>query len=185
MGSPIGLGGGLQGITPTVTSNMTPVFGITTTLLSTSVGYSSAACGLAGPLASYISQASNSSVAALNPPFLPVPNGNQAVWRSSTAVPLSGGATTPFQLKLPPPPILNPGCSANFSLCLRVSLGTATCQNCDQMQCFGPFPYSNATNNPFPMDSTDASLPKLVPLVMPDGTTRAVPEGSVPTPPAR
>jgi hypothetical protein len=183
MANPVSLGGGLQSMTPTVTSNMTPVFGVTNTLLSTTVGYSPASCGVAGPLASYIAQASNSSVAALNPPFLPVPNGNQAIWRSSTAVPLSGGATTPFQLKLPPPPILNPPCSANFSLCLRVSLGTANCQNCDQIQCFGPFAYSATIG--IPTEAVDTNLPKLVPLVMPDGTTRVVPEGSVPIPPAR
>jgi hypothetical protein len=186
LATPVHLGGGLQNVTPTVTSTMTGVRSITTTLLSTSVGYAPASCGAAGPLASYIPQALPSSVAALNPPMLPVPNGNQAIWLASSVVPLTGaGATTPFQLKLPPPPVPNPACSANFSLCLRISLATANCQNCDHMQCFGPFPYSIATNNPFPIDLIDATLPKLVPLVMPDGTTRVVPEGSVPIPPAR
>jgi hypothetical protein len=181
LANPVHLGAGLQSLTPTVTSTMTGVRSVTTTLLSTSVGYAPASCGAAGPLASYIPQALPSSVAALNPPLLPVPNGNQAIWLASSVVPLTGvGATTPFQLKLPPPPVLNPACSANFSLCLRVSLATANCQNCDQMQCFGPFPYSTATNNPFPVDLIDPTLPKLVPLVMPDGTTRVVPEGSAP-----
>jgi hypothetical protein len=168
---------------------MTGVLGITTTLLNTTVGYSPASCGVAGPLSSYIPQALNSTVGTLNPPLLPVPNGNQAIWRSSTAVNLStSGATTPFQLKLPPPPLLSPACSANFSLCLRVSLATANCQNCDQMQCFGPFAYSTGPiiNNPN-IGLIDDSLAKVVPFVMPDGTTLMAPEGSIqiPAAPAR
>jgi hypothetical protein len=188
MATPVTLNAtGLQQVTPTVTSAMTGVLGVTTTLLSTSVGYSPASCGVAGPLASYIPQALNSSAAALNPPLLPVPNGNQAIWRASSVVPLSGGATTPFQLKLPPPPAFtNPACSANFSLCLRVALNTATCQNCDQLQCFGPYAYSSAIVNPFnPQGIVDENAAKLVPLVLPDGTTRLVPDESIPSPPAR
>jgi hypothetical protein len=189
LANPVSLGGGLQNVTPTVTSTMSGVHSITTTLLSTSVGYSPASCGAAGPLASYIPQAFPSSNANLNPPMLPVPNGNQAIWLAPSVVPLnSGGATLPFQLKLPPPPILAPACSANFSLCLRVSLATAACQNCDQMQCFGPFAYSTATgtnpNNPQSMqDVIDTNLPKFVPLVVPD--TLAVPNANAPIPPAR
>jgi hypothetical protein len=197
LANPVNLGGGLQSITPTVTSTMTGVLGITTTLLNTTVGYSPASCGVAGPLSSYIPQALNSTVGTLNPPLLPGPNGNQAIWRSSTAVNLStSGATTPFQLKLPPPPVLSPACSANFSLCLRVSLATANCQNCDQMQCFGPFAYSTGliidnTNvgnlGNIGKDLIDDSLAKLVPFVMPDGTTLMAPEGSIqiPAAPAR
>jgi len=181
--NPVNLGGGLQSVTPTVTSNMTGVVGVTTTLLSTSVGYSPASCGVAGPLASYIPQALPSSAVALNPPLLPVPNGNQAIWHSSTGVPLSGGATTPFQLQLPPPPILNPRCSANFSFCLRVSLSNANCQTCDQMQCFGPFPYAIGRLNPTDQpDEVDTNPPKLAPFISPDETTVVLPEGSNPNP---
>jgi hypothetical protein len=184
LANPVSLGGGLQNLTPTVTSTMTGVSSITTTLLSTSVGYSPASCGATGPLASYIPQAFPSGNPSLNPPVLPVPNGNQAIWLAPSTVPLSGGATTPFQLKLPPPPNLNPGCSANFSLCLRVSLATANCQNCDQMQCFGPFAYSGTTGNPNnPQGIADTNILKLAPIVLPDGTTVVRPEGS--TPPAR
>lgn len=190
LANPVSLGGGLQNVTPTVTSTMTGVRSITTTLLSTSVGYSPAACGVAGPLASYIPQAFPSANTNLNPPVLPVPNGNQAIWLAPSLVPLNaGGATLPFQLKLPPPPILPPACSANFSLCLRVSLATATCQNCDQMQCFGPFAYSNTIFNPNnpnnPQFIIDTNLPKFAPLVLQDGTTVVPPEGNVPIPPAR
>lgn len=183
LASPINLGGGSQYVTPTVTSTMNGVRSVTTTLLSTSVGYSPASCGVAGPLASYIPQAFPSSSAWLNPPTLTVPNGNQAVWFASSVVPLGGGATTPFQLKLPPPPVLNPPCSANFSLCLRVSLATATCQNCDQIQCFGPFPYGAPKHAA--REVLDTSRPPPVPTILPDGTIRAAPEESVPTPPAR
>ncbi|MHB8272577.1 hypothetical protein [Bradyrhizobium sp.] len=182
LANPVSLGGGLQGVTPTVTSTMSGVHSITTTLLSTSVGYSPASCGVAGPLASYIAQAFPSANTNLNPPVLPVPNGNQAIWLAPSVVPLNaGGATLPFQLKLPPPPTLPPACSANFSLCLRVSLATATCQNCDQMQCFGPFAYSTGISNPNnPLGIADTNPLKFVPLVVPD--TRVVPDGG---PPAR
>jgi hypothetical protein len=44
---PVSLGAGLQSLTPTVASNMPGVVGVTTTLLSTSVGHSHSA-GLAG-----------------------------------------------------------------------------------------------------------------------------------------
>jgi hypothetical protein len=183
LASPINLGGGLQYVTPTVNSTMSGVRSITTTLLSTSVGYSSASCGASGPLASYIPQAYSSSNATLNPPTLTVSNGNQAVWSSPSTVNFgSGGATTPFRLKLPPPPALNPPCSANFSLCLRVSLATATCQNCDQIQCFGPYPYAAATHIPS-VDAIDTSRPP--PTLLPDGKIGEVPERSVPTPAPR
>jgi hypothetical protein len=187
LANPVNLGGGLQYMTPTATSTMSGVRNITTTLLSTSVGFSPASCGAAGPLASYIPQAFPSANTNLNPPVLPVPNGNQAIWLAPSVVPLTGvGATLPFQLKLPPPPILPPACSANFSLCLRVSLATATCQNCDQMQCFGPFPYSTAIFNPNnPQGIIDTNLPKFAPLILQDGTTVVPPEGSVPNPAAR
>jgi hypothetical protein len=183
LASPINLGGGLQYVTPTVNSTMSGVRSITTTLLSTSVGYSSASCGASGPLASYIPQAYPSSNATLNPPTLTVPNGNQAVWSSPSTVNFgSGGATTPFRLKLPPPPALNPPCSANFSLCLRVSLATATCQNCDQIQCFGPYPYAVAPHIPR-VDAIDTS--RSPPPLLPDGKIGEVPERSVPTPAPR
>lgn len=187
LATPVNLGNGLQNVTPTVTSTMPGVHSITTTLLSTSIGYSPASCGVAGPLASYIPQAFPSSSPNLNAPVLPVPNSNQAIWLAPSTVPLTGGATTPFQLKLPPPPFLGPTCSANFSLCLRMSLATASCQNCDQMQCFGPFAYSTTTHNPnIPnnaKDLIDTNIPKFAPVILPDGTTVVPSEGS--NPPAR
>lgn len=184
LANPINLGGGSHIVTPTVTSTMTGVRNITTTLLSTAVGYSPASCGASGPLASYIPQAYSSSNAMLNPPTLTVPNGNQAVWYAPSTVNLTGGAATPFRLKLPPPPALNPPCSANFSLCLRVSLATATCQNCDQIQCFGPYPYTGATHFPV-ADVIDTSRPPPLPIVLPDGTVRELPAQGASTPPAR
>jgi hypothetical protein len=176
---------GLQQVIPTVTSNMPGVLGITTTLLSTSVGYSPASCGVAGPLASYIPLASPSSNPGLNPPLLPVPNGNQAIWSASSAVNLTSATTTPFMLQLPKPPAVGPACSVNFSLCLKVSLNTATCQTCDQMQCFGPFPYTTVA---FPINvqgTGDANPSNVLPLVLPDGTTSLVPDGSTPSPAPR
>jgi hypothetical protein len=171
LANPISVGGGSYNITPTVTSTMTGVRSITTTLLSTSVGYSPAFCGGPGPLASYIPQVFSSSSPFLNPPTLTVPNGNQAVWTAMSTVPLGTGATTPFWLKLPPAPVLSPPCRANFSLCLRVSLATATCQNCDQIQCFGPYPYAGGA----PSELGDTRAPLTAPLVLPDGTIREAP----------
>ena len=144
---PATISGGLKSVVPTVTSAMPGVNSVTVTLLNASVAYSSGSCGTSGPLAAYIPLASSSSVAALNPPILPVPNGNQAIWRSSAAVNLSGGATTPFQLQLPAPPFFPfPPCNATYSFCLRVSLGDDKCRSCDVIRCFGPFAYSEWIN---------------------------------------
>jgi hypothetical protein len=174
--SPIALGGGLESVTPTITSNMPGVTSVTVTLLSASVAYSLRSCGVAGPLGAYIPLASASSVAALNPPLLPVPNGNQAIWHASSAVNLSGGATTPFQLQLPPPPsFTNPDCRASFSFCLRVSLKDAECKNCDVLRCFGPFPYAT----PFsPEGGIGPNLPAVVPFILPGTLTLGAPNGS-------
>jgi hypothetical protein len=180
LANPLNVGGGSYYIRPTVTSTMSGVRSVTTTLLSTSVGYSAAVCGGPGPLASYIPQAYPSSSPMLNAPTLTVSNGNQGVWYAPSTVNLTGGATTPFQLNLPPPPALNPPCSANFSLCLRVSLATTTCQNCDQIQCFGPYPYTGATHLPS-AEVIDTSRRPPAPVVLPDGTIREVPESGAAT----
>lgn len=150
MTAPTALGGGLHTVTPIVTSNMPGVTSVTVTLLNASVSYSNPSCGVSGPLPAYIPSAGASSVPALNPPFLPVPNGNQAIW-DSTPVNLSGGVTTPFQLQLPvPPPLSDPLCSATFSFCIRVSLRDEACRSCDVIRCFGSFFYATglATESP-------------------------------------
>jgi Outer membrane protein and related peptidoglycan-associated (lipo)proteins len=170
------LGGGLESITPVVSTGMPGVTNVTVTLLSASVAYSPTSCGTSGPLPAYISSASASSIAALNPPLLPVPNGSQAIWHSSTAVNLSGGATTPFQIKLPPPPVFtNLHCHASFSFCLRVYFSDSQCRNCDVIRCFGPFPYG--TNLIEPGGGVTGFTPYPLPFVV-GGTTITAPPDS-------
>ena len=152
--APVALGGGLEDVKPTVTSNMPGVISITDTLLSTSVAYSPASCGVSGPLGAYIPQASPSVPPVFNPPLLPVPNGNQVIWQSSSAVNLGGGVSTPFHLQLPAPQVLKQGCSANFSFCMSFSLANADCLTCTVIKCFGPFPYERGGPNPNPDANT-------------------------------
>jgi outer membrane protein OmpA-like peptidoglycan-associated protein len=142
MANPIHQGSGSYSVVPTITTTM-PTTAVTTTLLNTTVAYSPAVCGASGPLFSYISQAlPSTTVAAINPPSMPVTNGNQAVWQASAAVNLSSGATTPFVLQLPQPPNFQPHtCTASFSFCLRASFSNAECRTCDVTQCFGPYAY--------------------------------------------
>ena len=142
MANPIHQGNGLYSVVPTVTTTM-PVTGVSMTLLNSTVAYSPASCGLAGPLASYISQALPSTTTpSINPPNLTVPHGNQANWQSSSSVNISTGATTPMQIQLPQPPIFPPhSCTASFSFCMRASFTDAACRDCDISQCFGPYPY--------------------------------------------
>jgi len=177
MPNPVGSVSGLQAVTPTVTSNMPGGTSLTVTLLNASVVYSPAACGISGPLPAFIPQAFSSSLVGANgftPPFLPVPNGNQAIWQAAgPAVSLVGGATTPFQLQLPPPPVFTPPnlCHPSYSFCLRVSLATTDCRNCDVIRCFGPFPYVNPGIGV-------SGITDLVPIVLPGVLTFAVPQGS-------
>jgi hypothetical protein len=157
LANPIHQGGGLYNVTPTISTTM-PVTGVTTTLLNSTVAYSPAFCGANGPLASYVPQAFSSSLATINPPSLTVPNGNQATWQSSSTVNLSGGATTPFQIKFPTPPTFWPNtCTASLSFCLRASFSNALCQTCDVTQCFGPYPYYSIWNPWYPYASVTGS----------------------------
>lgn len=175
--NPVGSVSGLQAVTPTVASNMPGITSLTVTLLNASVVYSPAACGISGPLPAFIPQAFASSLvgaSGFTPPFLPVPNGNQAIWQAAgPAVSLVGGATTPFQLKLPPPPVFPPPnpCHASYSFCLRVSVATTDCRNCDVIRCSGPFPYVNSGIGV-------GAITDLVPFALPGVLTFAVPQGS-------
>jgi hypothetical protein len=172
--SPAGVGaGGLETVTPTVTSTMPGVTSATVTLLNASVAYSPGFCGASGPLPAYIPQAFTSSAAGFSAPFLPVPNGNQAIWQAGSPVNLAGGATTPFQLHLgPPPPAFEP-CHAIFSFCLRVSLANADCKDCDVIRCFGPFQYA-----PAPIVVVGGGNANLELFVLPGVLTFAVPPES-------
>jgi hypothetical protein len=173
--------GGLETVTPTVTSNMSGVTSVTVTLLNASVAYNTAVCGSPGPLAGYLPQALASSAGGFNPPFLPVPNGNQAIWQAGSPVNLAAGATTPFQLQLPgaPPfaaPLFTPPrCRATFSFCLRVSLATADCRDCDVITCYGPFPYAPSAVGG---EGSPGVSESLAPFSLPGVLTFAVPTGS-------
>jgi hypothetical protein len=142
---PVAGAGGLQTVSPIITSTMPGVTSITETLLSTTIGYGPGACHASGALASYIPQGLPSTLPAFNPPLLPVPNGNQVIWQSSSATTLpSAGVGTPFQLQLPASTGIPKGCTnANFSFCMSFSLADDKCRNCSVIACFGPFPYEN------------------------------------------
>ncbi len=169
---------GVALVQPVVSSNMPGVTSVTVTLLNATVAYTPASCGVSGPLPAYISQALPATgTSGLNPPFLPVPNGNQAIWQASgPSVSLTGGVTTPVQVQLPPPPVFtNPACRATFSFCLRVSLATADCRDCDVIGCYGPFPYAKGIPDGGGGGAIGSAI--LVPFTLPGELTFAVPQG--------
>jgi|GEM_PF-6362275 outer membrane protein OmpA-like peptidoglycan-associated protein len=172
---PIGAGGGLESVTPTVSSNMPNLTSITETLLNASVAYTPASCGVSGPRGASIAQAFASTSPVFNP-VLPVPNGSQAIWQSSTPIHLpGGGVNTPFQLQLSPAPLTNAECSATFSFCMRFSLADSECRNCDIIRCFGPFPYVPGRHVG---GEINPDVPPQVGLVLANGTSIAAPQDS-------
>jgi hypothetical protein len=140
--APSAQAGGLYTIQPKITSLMTGVSSITETLLSTSISYTPASCGQSSSIGpAYISQALPAT--GFPTVTLPVPNGNQAVWQTSSPAALSSaGVSTPVSLQLPPAPALtNPSCSTSFSFCMSFSLTNPDCLTCSVIRCFGPYPY--------------------------------------------
>jgi hypothetical protein len=106
---------------------------VTATIISASVSYTPASCGISGPLGTYILSA---APVPLFTPSLPLPNGNEAIWYGSGA-PLTGGVNFPFNLKVPSPP--GGECTGNVSFCVKYTFTNTTCRTCEIIRCFGPF----------------------------------------------
>ena len=102
-------------------------------VVSTTVTYSSSACGTAGPINGYVLSAGN--VSGFSQSVL-VPNGHVAIWHSSGAT--VSGLDFPMQIHLPPPPT-NPHCFEYVTICIKYTFLDKNCKSCEVIRCYGPF----------------------------------------------
>lgn len=119
---------------PTLTVNgLSNVTQITADILSASISYASPSCGTGGPLvASFASPVLENGFTA----SVPVTNGAEMVWTSSSGVafPTAGLTFNFIKIVLPPPPP-NPACKYTLSLCVRYTFTDAKCNTCSIIKC--------------------------------------------------
>lgn len=132
---PISLGGGLYTITPTLSASGN-IVRVTATIISTSQTFTSGTgCGTSGPANSYI-KLPLSSVPGFTS-SLPVANGREEIWSSSSAVSISSGVDFPFNIQLPP---LGSGpvgpCSDIIRFCVKYTFTDEKCHMCEIIRCY-------------------------------------------------
>ena len=126
-------GSGNYDLTATLSVNQSNVTRVVANVISTSLNYSSPACGTAGPVNGYVLGAGNVPGFAT---WIPVANGHEVIWhgfRSNVS-----GIDFPIQLKLPPPPT-SPKCRDYLTICVKYTITYGNCKSCEVIRCYGPF----------------------------------------------
>lgn len=140
---------GVYTFTPTLTvSGMSNIVRVTANIISSNVTYSSANCGTAGPINSYVVGASNVGNLIAS---IPVTNGDEVIWHGGPMSSISNLAF-PIQIKFPPPPT-NPHCQDYLTFCVKYTFTDSKCHTCEVIRCYGPYKRGglievNSENNP-------------------------------------
>ena len=116
-----------------VLSTSVPVKRVVVDLISANITYASSACGTPHTYPPGIS-AALSTVPPTTPPlnpWQPVINSSEAVWSSTTAVPLTN-VGFPMNLILPP----HGSCNDTIHFCVKYSVTDANCRTCEIVQCY-------------------------------------------------
>lgn len=126
------LGNGLYDFTANLSVSMPNITKVTANVISSSLTYSSSACGVAGPVNSYVTSAPN--IAPFTG-YIPVVDGHEAIWTSPPTT-VSG---TPFtmHIKFPPPP--SGACRDFLTFCVKYTFTDSHCKSCEVLRCYGPF----------------------------------------------
>lgn len=132
---PSHLGGSLYSLSPTLSAAVN-VVRVTATVISTTQTFTSGSgCGTGGPVNSYI-RPPLSSVTGFTS-SLPVANGREEIWSSSTGVNIGSGVDFPFNIQLPP---LSSGpageCSDVIRFCVKYTFTDEKCHTCEIIRCY-------------------------------------------------
>lgn len=128
------IGGGVYNVNTTFSTNQSNIVRVTANIISTSLSFSSAACGTAGPVDSYVT---NAFPVGNFQPSTPVQNGDEVIWHGPPAS--VNGANFSMQIKFPPPPPPKGKCSDSLSFCVKYTFTTDKCKTCEVVRCYGPF----------------------------------------------
>jgi hypothetical protein len=124
-------GNGVYNFTATLSVNRPDIIRVTANVISSSLTYSPATCGTAGPVNSYVTGAQNAGSFAAS---IPAANGREVIWHGPAAN--IGGLDFPIQIKFPPPSNL---CSDYPTFCVKYTFTDRNCKTCEVIRCYGPF----------------------------------------------
>jgi len=128
-------GNGVYTFTPALTvSGMSNIVRVTANIISSNLTYSSASCGTAGSVNSYVVGAPNVGNLTAS---IPVFNGDEVIWHGGPVSNISN-LGFPMQIKFPPPPT-NPHCQDYLTFCVKYTFTDSQCHTCEVIRCYGPF----------------------------------------------
>lgn len=149
---------GVYTFTPALTvTGMTNILRVTANIISSNLTYSSASCGTAGPVNSYVVGAPNVGNLTAS---IPVFNGDEVIWHGGTVSNISN-VGFPIQIKFPPPPT-NPHCQDYLTFCVKYTFTDSQCHTCEVIRCYGPFKRGGLIDVNSDTNSTDKVI-KVVP----------------------
>lgn len=125
-------GNGVYNFGVALSVNQSNIIRVTANIISSSLTFSSPACGTAGPVNSYVMSAS--PVGNFQPTVL-VPNGDEVSWNGP---PAGVSSVFPMQIKFPPPPT-GSACRDFLSFCVKYTFSDSKCKTCEVIRCYGPY----------------------------------------------
>jgi len=127
-------GNGVYTFTPALTvTGMSNIVKVTADIISSNLTYSSASCGTAGPVNSYVvgTPPNVGSLIASVPAF----NGDEVIWHGGPVSNITN-LGFPIPIKFPPPPT-NPHCQDYLTFCVKYTFTDSKCHTCEVIRCYG------------------------------------------------
>lgn len=125
--------GGTYNFTPNISISGS-VIRVTADLISSSLTYSPASCGVSGPDNGYMVSAANAV------PFtgtVTTFQGHEAMWWYAAGASVNN-MNFPMQIHFPLPPS-SLGCADSLSFCIKYTYTDRNCRTCEVIRCYGPF----------------------------------------------